>query len=68
VQLPSPERRQILRDRELIVETADSIEADEINSEQALLEVLRENFGLHFAADTRFKNVFDERRTYADVG
>lgn len=67
VQLPSPERRQILRDRELIVEMADSIETNVINSEEALLEVLREDFGLQFATDTRFKNVFEKRRTFADV-
>ena len=67
VQLPAPERRQILRDRELIVETAGSVQTKAIENELALLDVLRGSFGLHFAADTRFKNVFDERRTYADV-
>ncbi len=67
VQLPSPERRQILRDRELVVEMAESIETSAINSEQALLAILRKNFGLQFAADTRFKNVFDETTTYAGV-
>ena len=67
VQLPSPLRRQILRDRELIVETEGSTTTDVIGSEQALLDVLRENFDLRFAADTRFGNVFEERRTSADV-
>jgi arylamine N-acetyltransferase len=36
-----------------IVDTEASIETDVTNSEQALLEVLRENFGLQFAAATR---------------
>lgn len=68
VQLPSPVRRQMLSGRELTFEMADSIETSVIKSEQALLDVLRKNFGLQFAADTRFKNVFDETKTYADVG
>lgn len=67
VQLPSPERRQIVRDLELIVETPDSIETNAIDSGQALHEVLRKNFGLQVADDARLEQVFNAKRAYARV-
>lgn len=60
VQLPAPERRQILRNRELITETANGFETTVIDSEQALLDVLRNNFDLVFPAGTSFRYLVED--------
>lgn len=55
VQLPSPERRRILRNRELIVETRNGFETTLVDSDEALLDVLRSTFDLEFPAETVFR-------------
>lgn len=67
VQLISPERRQVLRNRELTVETATATETEAIDSERTLLEILRSNFGLQVADDARLEQVFNARQEHARV-
>ncbi|KPK32034.1 MAG: hypothetical protein AMJ66_07300 [Betaproteobacteria bacterium SG8_40] len=54
VQLPAPEKRQILRDRELTTDTRNGIHSVVIGDDAELLEVLADNFDLVLPAGTRF--------------
>lgn len=54
VQLPTPRARHILRNRELIIDDGGRLSRRLIDSDEALLEVLAETFGLHFDPGTRF--------------
>jgi len=56
VQLPHPERRLILRDRELVEDRGAAVSACSrtLAGEDELLQVLRQDFGLDFAPGTRF--------------
>jgi N-hydroxyarylamine O-acetyltransferase len=53
VQRPSPEARYILRDRELTTDTGAQVTARTVSDEE-LLDVLRETFGIDLADGTRF--------------
>jgi len=55
VQLPTPERRQILRDRELTIDTGNNFETTVVENDEALLDVLRNNFDLDFPRGTTFR-------------
>jgi N-hydroxyarylamine O-acetyltransferase len=52
-QRPSPEARYILRDRELTIDTCDTVSSRSIADEE-LLEVLRETFGIDLPDGTTF--------------
>ena len=54
VQLPGPERRKVLRNRELAIDDGRSVEKRTIAGEDELLDVLVAEFGLRFPAGTRF--------------
>jgi N-hydroxyarylamine O-acetyltransferase len=54
VQLPGPERRKVLRNRELAIDDGRSVEKRTIAGEDELLDVLLAEFGLRFPAGTRF--------------
>ncbi len=54
VQLPAPERRQILRDRELTTDTGSGMHSVVIGDDGEMLEVLAQKFGLVLSAGTRF--------------
>ncbi|HUU71281.1 MAG TPA: arylamine N-acetyltransferase [Burkholderiales bacterium] len=54
VQLPTPGRRQILRNRELMTDSGDELQSVVITSDEELLQVLSQNFDLNFPAGTRF--------------
>lgn len=55
VQSTKPERRLILRNRELITDIGSVIHTDVIDSDEDLLGVLSRQFGLHFPAGTIFR-------------
>ena len=55
VQLPTPERRQILRNRELMTDTGNALQTVVVASDEELLEILSTNFDLVFPAGTRFR-------------
>jgi N-hydroxyarylamine O-acetyltransferase len=54
VQLPTPEARKVLRNRELTVDDGRSITSRTIEGDDELLEVLTRVFGLRFPSGTRF--------------
>jgi len=54
VQLPSPQARTTLRNRELVVDDGKSLKTRMIDGETELLEVLAERFDLRFPNGTRF--------------
>jgi N-hydroxyarylamine O-acetyltransferase len=54
VQRSWPDRRLILRNRELLLREGRTVRASAVRDPEHLLEVLREQFGLSFAAGTRF--------------
>jgi len=54
VQLPSPQARAALRNRELIVDDGKSIKTRMIEEDNELLDVLEERFALRFPRGTRF--------------
>ncbi len=54
VQLPGPERRKVLRNRELAIDDGATVDRRTIESDDELLDVLAREFGLRFAAGTRF--------------
>ena len=66
VQLPAPERRQILRDRELTIDSGNNFETTVIDNDEDLLDVLRNNFDLDFPRGTMFKCGLDKRRDEID--
>jgi N-hydroxyarylamine O-acetyltransferase len=53
VQLPGPEVRHVLRDRELTQDRGSSVTTRTIGSDEALLATLAQTFGLHLEAGTR---------------
>jgi N-hydroxyarylamine O-acetyltransferase len=53
-QLPTPEARRVLRNRELIADRGGAAERRTLRDDDELLEVLAETFGLKFPAGTRF--------------
>jgi N-hydroxyarylamine O-acetyltransferase len=55
VQLPAPDRRQILRNRELTTDAGGTLHSVVITDNEQLLEVLAQNFYLDFPAGTRFR-------------
>lgn len=57
-QLPSENVRYILRGNELTVADASGIRTDRVKSEMALLDLLRERFGLSFPQGTQFRPRF----------
>lgn len=54
VQLPTPESRMILRNREFIVEQGTSVTSHMLAHESELLDLLAGTFGLYFPSGTRF--------------
>ena len=56
VQLPGPERRMILRNRELIEDLGHVVAARTLADDDELLQILQEAFGLHFPRGTRFRD------------
>jgi N-hydroxyarylamine O-acetyltransferase len=60
VQLSTPEARYILRDREFTEARGDDESGSTIESDEELLAVLSEIFGLEFTAGTRFGAATDE--------
>ncbi len=54
VQRPGPEVRQVLRDRELTITRGEETVIRPIESDDELLALLANTFGLHFPAGTRF--------------
>jgi len=54
VQLPTPEARHILRNRELTIDRGDSVERRLLRDHDEILGVLDASFGLRFPAGTRF--------------
>ena len=54
VQLPTPEVRYILRNRELVLDRGQSVTRRMLADDDELLSVLAETFGLRFPAGTRF--------------
>jgi N-hydroxyarylamine O-acetyltransferase len=58
VQLPGPERRLLLRNRELIVDRGDAVMSRTLQDQAEILSVLADSFGLSFPPDTRFR--FDD--------
>ena len=54
VQLPTPEVRYLLRNRELVLDRGGSVIRRELADDDELLAVLAEVFGLRFPAGTRF--------------
>jgi N-hydroxyarylamine O-acetyltransferase len=54
-QLPTPEARYILRNRELTILREGGVETAALDGEEALLRVLADCFHLRFAAGTRFR-------------
>jgi len=54
VQLPTPEVRHMLRNRDLILDRGSSVTRRALADDDELLAVLAEIFGLHFPAGTRF--------------
>ncbi len=61
-QLPSENVRSILRGRELSTANASGNRIEKIESDAALLRVLRERFDLHFPDGTRFRSPNDQER------
>jgi N-hydroxyarylamine O-acetyltransferase len=59
VQRPMPESRLVLANRRLIERTAEGVSEAPAGDDDALLEILRERFGLHFQPGTRFP--FEEK-------
>lgn len=55
VQLPSPEGRTTLRDRELIVDRGGGVKSRVLASDEELLDVLATTFGLRFPPGTHFR-------------
>jgi N-hydroxyarylamine O-acetyltransferase len=55
VQLPTPEARTILRDRELTVARGEEVSSRTVGEGEELLRVLTEVFGLEFPPGTRFR-------------
>ena len=55
VQLPGPQRRMILRNRELIEDRGETVTARMLANDDVLLHILEETFGLHFPPGTRFR-------------
>ena len=55
VQLPTPEGRHILRNRELLFDRGVSVESRLLADDEELLTVLEGTFGLRFAPGTRFR-------------
>lgn len=55
VQLPAPTERRILHDRELSIVDVHGLHREFIASEEELLRVLDQVFGLHLPAGTRFR-------------
>ena len=55
VQLPAPEVRYVLRNREFITDWGTRVTSKVLADDQELLRVLAESFGLHFAPGTRFR-------------
>ena len=54
VQLPTPEVRYMLRNRELVLDRGGTLTRRMLADDDELLAVLAEAFGLHFPAGTRF--------------
>jgi N-hydroxyarylamine O-acetyltransferase len=59
-QLPTPEARFMLRNRELTTDRGESTTSRMLADDEELLEVLAETFGLRFPAGTRFNYRNDE--------
>ncbi len=59
VQLPRPDCRQILRNRELVTNTGTGFERVILRNDEELLDALASRFGLGFPAGTRFR--FEEQ-------
>jgi N-hydroxyarylamine O-acetyltransferase len=55
VQIPGPEARMILRNRELSVKRVDGVSTRAIANDEELLQILATHFGLEFAEGTRFR-------------
>ncbi len=56
VQLPGPQRRMILRNRELIEDRGEVGAGRTVANDDELLQVLQETFGLRFPPGTRFRD------------
>ena len=54
-QLPTPEARYILRDRQFLIVRGDEETSRTIADDEALLRLLAETFGLDFPSGTRFR-------------
>jgi len=54
VQLPAPEGRRILKNRELLLDHGDRVDRLPVPDDEALLKVLSTTFALHFPPGTRF--------------
>jgi N-hydroxyarylamine O-acetyltransferase len=61
VQLPTPAARYILRNREFTVQRGDEVSSSTVGSDEDLLRLLAETFGLHFPRGTRFRSLADSR-------
>lgn len=57
VQLPGPERRLLLRNRELTIDCGEDATSRVLHDQEELLTVLAESFGLHFPPGTHFQFV-----------
>lgn len=53
-QMPGPERRLVLMNRQLIERTAEGVSERTLTSDDQVLSVLQESFGLSFPAGTKF--------------
>lgn len=54
VQLPTPEARYVLRQRDFVIDRGDAISQRTIASDEELLDLLATRFGLRFPPETRF--------------
>ncbi|HVZ21770.1 MAG TPA: arylamine N-acetyltransferase [Vicinamibacterales bacterium] len=58
VQMPTPEARWIIRNRELTIDRGGESTAREIRDHGELLDLLASRFGLHFPPETTFPKIF----------
>jgi N-hydroxyarylamine O-acetyltransferase len=61
VQLPTPAARYNLRNREFTVRRGDEVNSSMVGSDEDLLRLLAETFGLQFPRGTRFRALADSR-------
>lgn len=65
VQLPSPEKRQILRGSDLTIETVNGGETRRIERADDLLEILKTNFGVQLPTSIRVESLVAKQPTAA---